>query len=252
MIHYHGGPITGESAPYMSMTGKHSMISFARTEQMKVMAEICQSFAIDNGAFSVWKSGKEFDLDKFAEFISYWHLHPGFDFYLIPDVIEGSAADNQRMRADWSTLCDTRMWKLGAPVWHLHEPIKVLEEMVQAFPRVALGSSGEYAVVGNQKWWNRMSEAMEVACDSDGRPKSKLHGLRMLTPTVFSHVPLSSADSTNVARSISMDNKWSGRYVPASSRQKAEVLIHRIESHASANRWASENWGIQQNLELFG
>jgi len=41
---------------------------------------------------------------------------------------------------------------------------------------------------------------MEVCCDADGMPKTKLHGLRMLDPVIFSHMPLSSADSCNVAR----------------------------------------------------
>ena len=252
MIHYHGTPITGSSAPYMSMQGKHVMVSYAKTDQLGLFAEICQSFALDNGAFSIWKSGAEFDFQGYADFVGKWHLHPGFDFYLMPDVIEGDEVENVRMRATWSNLCSGRMWSLGVPVWHLHESLKTLAGLVAAFPRVALGSSGQYAVVGNQSWWHRMAEAMRVICDDDGYPRAKLHGLRMLDPTVFSHLPLSSADSTNVARNIGIDSAWSGRYSPPSKRVRALVLAERIEAHASASRWAGEVFGVQQNLELFG
>ena len=252
MIHYHGTPITGRSDPYMSMQGKHVMVSYANPEQLGLFGEICQSFAVDNGAFSVWKSGAEFDLEGYADFVGKWHLHPGFDFYLMPDVIEGDEAENVKIRAGWSYLCAGRMWSLGVPVWHLHESLESLAQMVKTFPRVAFGSSGQYAVVGSRDWWHRMAEAMEVACDDDGYPKTKLHGLRMLNPTVFSHLPLSSADSTNVARNIGIDSAWRGTYVPHSKRMRALVLAERIESHASASRWAGEVFGVQQNLELFG
>jgi len=252
MIHYHGTPITGSCSPYMSMKSKHVMVSYAKPDQLGLFAEICQSFAVDNGAFSVWKSGHEFDMKGYAEFITEWHSHPGFDFYLMPDEIEGDSQANRQMREHWADFCSARMWALGVPVWHLHEPVSVLEQMVDSFPRIALGSSGEYAAVGNQKWWSRMSEAMEVACDKNGYPKAKLHGLRMLDPSVFSHLPLSSADSTNVARNIGIDSAWKGRYMPPSKRVRAIVLTERIESHASASRWASESMGVQQNLELFG
>lgn len=83
-----------------------------------------------------------------------------------------------------------------------------------------------------------MAEAMGAACDDDGRPRAKLHGLRMLDPRVFSCFPFSSADSTNVARNIGIDQAWaSNAYAPASQYTRALVLMERIERHASASRW---------------
>lgn len=61
-----------------------------------------------------------------------------------------------------------------------------------------------------------MAEIMEVACDSEGYPRSKLHGLRMLDTVLFAHIPLSSADSCNVARNIGIDQAWKGSYTPKS------------------------------------
>lgn len=121
----------------------------------------------------------------------------------------------------------------------------------RVYPAVALGSSGQWSTPGTDAWWVRIGEAMEVACDEHGRPLCKLHGLRMLSPTIFSQLPLASADSCNVARNIGLDKRWSGAYAPVTPMQRALVLAERIELHATAARW-SRRHGVQQNFELIG
>ena len=97
-----------------------------------------------------------------------------------------------------------------------------------------------------------MSEAMDICCDQEGIARTKLHGLRMLDPTVFSHFPFSSADSTNVGRNCGMDGRWKGPYVSGlSHRTRAMVLMDRIESHASASTWNRTEHGYK-NFELIG
>lgn len=91
---------------------------------------------------------------------------------------------------------------------------------------------------------------MRVVTDDAGRPITKLHGLRMLDPTVFSHFPFSSADSTNVARNIGIDSAWTGPYAPRSRYTRALIMMERIELHASAARWSGE--GAGKNQDLFG
>ena len=249
MIHYHGTPISGGEGAQLALAKRHAMVSFAAPETLPLVAEVCQSFALDNGAFSAWKSGAAMDLEGFAAWIDVWKFHPGCDWYLITDVIDGSVADNDAMRARWWNLVGSDTFRMGVPVWHLHESLDVLRGFM-AWPRVALGSSGQFATVGDASWWRRIAEAMDVVCE-DGRPLVKLHGLRMLDPTVFSHLPLASADSTNVARNSGMDSAWNGPYAPRSRSMRAQILMDRIEGHASANRWCGSS-GVQQNLELIG
>lgn len=252
MIHYHGTPLSGDNfVAIRALKGKHAMVSFAASGQMEIVAEVCQSFCIDNGAFTTWKTGKAYDIEKYAEFISDWHTHPGFDFYCIPDVIDGDEKENLAMVGKWRNLVNYKIFNKGAPVWHMHEAIEVLKIYVHAYDRVCIGSSGEYAVVGDNKWWSRIAEAMSAICD-DGRPRAKLHGLRMLDPTIFSHLPLSSADSTNVARNIGIDGRWNGSYAPRSRETRAAILMERIESHASAAKWNGSGVGAMPNGELFG
>lgn len=246
MIHYHGGPITPKSVAIEVWSGRHGMVSFYHPWQIKEAAELCQSFALDNGAFSAWKVGAIIDWAEFHDFVEQWRYHPGFDWAIIPDVIDGDEAANDALLERWKLPSS-----ISVPVWHLHESLERLKELVLAWPRIALGSSGEFADPGNNRWWNRIAEAMAAVCDERGRPKTKLHGLRMLDPTIFSHIPLASADSTNVAMNHAIDKKWSGPYQPLDQETRALVLARRIESHAAANRWNGTG-GIQKNFELVG
>lgn len=54
MIHYHGGPVWPQPAAVQLWTRRHGLTSFAHPEQVGVMAELCQSFILDNGAFTYW------------------------------------------------------------------------------------------------------------------------------------------------------------------------------------------------------
>lgn len=247
MIHYHGGDIWPLSCAQALWVRRHGFVSFARPTQISLAAEICQSFALDNGAFSVWKRGGAVDWEKYAAWVREWWRHPGFDWCVIPDSIDGGEPENDRL-LDWWLELD--IGRAGVPVWHLHESLERLERLVCSFDRVALGSSGEFKRPGTRRWWVRMAEVMEIVCDESGRPRVKLHGLRMLDPTIFSHLPLSSGDA-GAARNAKLDKRWPGPYQPLSKEARIMVLVDRIEHHASAARWVKTG-GIQKNFELVG
>lgn len=228
--------------------GRHAMVSFAYAQgrsQLPILAEICQSFALDNGAFTAWKRGEPVtDWNAFYQWVEEWALHPGFDWALIPDVIDGDEDANDWLIDEWPFAESS-----GVPVWHLHESIGRLQRLCASWQRVALGSSGEFADVGSRRWWQRMSEALGLVCREDGFPPTKLHGLRMLNPAIFAAVPLSSADSTNVAKNMGLDNRWTGPYVPISPDIRALVIADRIEGQVAASRW-DKTIGIHQQDSL--
>jgi hypothetical protein len=160
---------------------------------------------------------------------------------LIPDLIDGSEADNDALIAD----SDLKP-RFGCPIWHLHESLNKLERLVWNWPRVALGSSGEFAEIGTFRWWSRMAEAMTVCCDREGFPLTRLHGLRMLDPQIVRSFPFASADSTNVARNIGLDQRWTGSYTPINEAGRAVVIADRIEAVNSPHRWV--RFETQQTL----
>lgn len=245
MIHYHGGPITPLTVAQAVWKGRHAFVSFAWPGQAALAFELCQSVALDNGAFTIWKQGGTMDVAGYVAWVNEWKRHPGFDWALIPDVIDGTEADNDMMFGKYRDAGGELL--SSVPVWHLHESIGRLERLCHGFPRVAFGSSGAYADPGSPEWWQRMGEAMDAICDEDGRPPCKLHGLRMLNPTIFSQLPFASADSTNVAQNHARQR----RMYRLSPGMAALVLLDRIEHHASAPRW-NRTFGTQMNMDLVG
>jgi hypothetical protein len=164
-------------------------------------------------------------------------MHPSYDFALIPDVIDGTEDDNRALISRWMMRWHGQdAFIVGAPVWHLHESLEWLAHLVRVFPVVAIGSSGQWKQPGTASWWKRMGDAMSVACDADGIPKCRLHGLRMLDTEIFTRLPLRSADSTNAAVNSSSASRF-GQYVPATSSQRAAVIADRVERFNSAAAW---------------
>jgi len=231
MIHYHGLPITPDTCAEVVIRAGHAFVSFRHPGQLGLAIDACQSFAVDNGAFSAWKSGETVNWEEYYTWVQGVARVPSFDFAVIPDVIDGDEDQNDALIEAWP------LGAIGAPVWHMHESVKRLERLCRAYPRVCLGSSGAYARIGSMSWWNRMDEAMRVACDSDGRPLCKLHGLRMLDPLVFQRLPLASADSTNVGRNIGLDDRWQGPYAPPTKQARAQLMRVRIETYNAPDRY---------------
>ena len=235
MIHYHGTPIGGDrTAPARFLMGRHALVPFARPDDLSIVMECCQSFALDNSAFTHWKAGNgRVDCDAYMEWVSGIYRHPGFDWCLIPDAIDGDAEENSRLVRDW-VRCAPKF--KGVPVWHLHEPLEYLEWLVANFQTVAIGSSGQWRTPGTADWWQRMEQARGVICDSHNRPLCKLHGLRMLDPEIFTRIPFASADSTNAGVNSGSIVRF-GMYVPPTAAQRAEVIAERIERNNSPAVW---------------
>jgi hypothetical protein len=233
VIHYHGVPINPEAVAALALDGGHAFVSFSDTAQLPVAATVCQSFALDNGAFSAWRGGSPVvEWEPFYTWARECLRIPSCDFAVIPDVIDGDERANDALLAAWPLP----QW-FGAPVWHLHESVARLRTLVSEWPRVCIGSSGEFARIKTARWWGRMAEAMRAACDESGRPLARLHGLRMLDPEVFTRFPFASADSTNIARNVGIDLKWRGTYVPATKEARAVVLRGRIEKFNAPARF---------------
>lgn len=237
MIHYHGTPVGGTRTDVVRfLSGRHALIPFARPDDLGAALEVCQSVVLDNSAFSLWKKGGDVDVAGYHAWVHSIAGHPSLDWCLIPDKIDGTEEENIELVNLWLRMgCRVQ----SVPVWHMHESLEWLGYLVSKFQTVALGSSGQWASPGTSGWWDRMAQAMAVACDDEGRPHARLHGLRMLDPQVFTRLPLSSADSTNASVNSGSLARF-GSYVPPTAGQRSEVIAARIESHNSAPCWVSQ------------
>jgi hypothetical protein len=233
VIHYHGLPINPQTAAVPAIGGGHAFVSFYDPQPLGLAVACCQSFALDNGAFSAWKRGEPVrDWSAYYAWAAAARRIPACDFAVVPDVIDGTEADNDALLAEWPLP----RW-FGAPVWHMQESLERLERLASAWPRVCIGSSGEFATIGTTAWWGQMARAMRVLCDDDGRPLCRLHGLRMLDPAIFGSLPFASADSTNIARNVGIDVKWRGTYTPPTKEARALLLRQRIEAQPTPATW---------------
>lgn len=248
MIPYHGTPMTPAADMVTAFKGRNAMVSYSDPRQMDVAAEICQSVIGDCGSFNAWQQGIPYDFTGYEEWAQHWIRHPAVRWFIVPDKIDGTEQENDALIAQW------RLPKnVSVPVYHMHESLERLARLIDAgYAQVAIGSSGQFAEIGNPKWWGRMGEIMDVACDADGFPLTKLHGLRMLDSTVTSHLPLHTGDSCNVARNAGIDKAWNGPYAPKSRARRAQIMMDNIQDHASARRWCRKSSGVQQNMELLG
>lgn len=58
VIHYHGTPCGGSGVDAAKfLQGRHALISFQAPQDLAIAAEVCQSFCLDSGAYTVWRQG---------------------------------------------------------------------------------------------------------------------------------------------------------------------------------------------------
>lgn len=238
MIRYHGTPITPTVVAATTLRSKHGLVSFFHKLQMELVAEVCQSFILDNGAFSAWKLKSKVDWEKYVAWVKLYMYHPGFDWCLIPDIIDGDEYSNRKLIEEW-----TLPKRISVPIWHLHESFDYLKWLISSFKRVAIGSSGEYSSIRSKKWYERMDAAFDIICRSDGYPKVKVHGLRMLNPSIAMRYPFASVDSSSVARAINIDSKWHGvpNGLTMSKSVRGAIMVDRFETLPTASRFNRGN-----------
>jgi len=213
------------------------MVSFAYPKHLPIVAEVAKTFVLDNGAFSAWTKGDPLDTQGYYAWVDEWKHHPGFQWALIPDVIDGDEKENDRLIFDqtgggWPAS----LQGYGVPVWHLHESLGRLARLAGAFRTIALGSSGKYATPGTESWWQRIDEAFGRLTAPGHPPRVRIHGLRMLSREIFPHLPFASADSTNAAQNAGSVQRF-GMYPAPEAWQRANAIADRIESENSAAMW---------------
>jgi hypothetical protein len=217
-MHYHGTPLTPR-AQLLELAGCCFCVPYPRPEDVVVCHEIGQSVMLDNGAYSFWQDVQRGRRERMPDWPGYYAwCEPWLDYRttwaIIPDVIDGGAEENDALVAEWPH------GDRGAPVWHMHEPIDRLLRLADRWPRVCIGSSGEYAGVGSSRWHGRLSDAMDQLCGNGPAPV----WLHLLRGTAFagSEYPFASVDSTGIARNHA-GAKTAGR-APKDVRALARVI----------------------------
>lgn len=227
IIVYHGTPITPEELLLAFMVDdqgwpvdRHFCVSYFRADQVELIDRIATSYFIDNGAFSAWReadklaAGKAssrahklalidgaavFDQvywDAYYDFVRRWTLGGRCSWFIIPDVIGGGTQEQDALIRD----CPADLLPFARPVWHTDEPIDRLKALVERFPMVCIGATGEHRVIGADPWRERMDETFDAVVLTFGEVPAfhKLRGTQSLGPS-FDY-PWASVDSADIGR----------------------------------------------------
>lgn len=236
MKHYHGTPLGGtRDGVARFFAGRFAFVPFMRPEDLACVADVATGMAFDNSAFSFWRKQLAImDWGKYFRMVDEWKYHPRFEFAIIPDVVDGTEADNRELLGTWHKRMGPS--DRGVPVWHLHESLSYLQYLIDHYPMIAFGSSGQWKTPGTEAWFTRMDAAMSVLCDDYGRPKSRAHGLRMLRSDIVRRYPFYSCDSTSVAQNMGLTRRF-GTYPASTTWQRAEQIARTIEAVVSPAVW---------------
>lgn len=229
VMHFHGTPIT-PIAKLCEMAGRNFCVSYARPDDVKRCHEIGQSVMLDNGAFTFWRQGVNVDSDwwdGYAKWSDPWLDHPT-SWCVIPDVIDGTVEDNDRLIFGWPR----HLYAQSAPVWHMHEPLDRLKYLCSAWRKVCVGSSGAYSDPTSSAWAYRMDEAFNALCPTESKPPTWIHMLRAMKQAAEGEWPFASADSTNVAQNhhlhsspVRISDRWDSRQAPGRWRPREQMAL---------------------------
>jgi hypothetical protein len=235
MIKYHGTPLGGTKMDAIKfLKGRHALISFAAQLQTAEVLDCCESFCLDNGAFTVWKAGGgKIDVKEYLKWVNSIATHPSYDFSIIPDIIGGTEKENNDLLEQWECSYDC------IPVYHLGESIDRFFMLAGKYKKIALGSTDKWPKNGSREWWVYMDKLMGDITDSNGVVPVKLHGLRMLDIRIFQYLPLHSGDSTNAGVNGHLCQK-KGIHPAIERWQGNERIAQKIEAFQSAPYWDRE------------
>lgn len=228
------------------LVGKHFCLNYSSSRWRNGLLDFArrygQSTMFDNGAYGLFRSGRASgDWSGYYEWVEPHLGHP--NWAVIPDRIDGSVKEQRELVTEWPFSKS-----LGAPVWHLGLPIDYLLELADEWPRICFGSSGEYWKIGTPEWKSRMDQAFNALYQTRSEIPW-IHGLRMLAQ-LGNGWPITSADSTNIARNFRTYEACPGCMANAidmvNSPVKWRPSVRKV-ARLSA-KWAREEFGGAHEL----
>jgi hypothetical protein len=208
---------------FMETVGAHYCVSHAHPGDVERAHKYGQSVMLDNGAFSKWKTGKQTDWNKYYDWCDEW-LDCPTTWAVVPDEIEGGEDIQDELIRQWP------FGQRGSPVWHMHEPIDRALRLVDEWPKVCFGSSGEYETVGSPDWFRRMEEVFD-ALEKRHKRTPWIHMMRGMQCVKWG-LPFASVDSADVARNhharfggaSPMIRRWDGMQCPPRMIRQVSML----------------------------
>ena len=129
MIKYHGTPITPKKVFLSSMKHRNVLIPFTHKQDLKKAIEICDKILIDNGAYTVWRQKICINWSDYYDWIDSIYNH--IDFFFIPDVIDGTEKENDKLKKHVGMESVTHEMRLKDEHTHNASTINSYKEPIQ-------------------------------------------------------------------------------------------------------------------------
>lgn len=219
-LHYHVTPITPDHQ-LERLKGRCLMVRFGRHDQLAIVQRIAASIAYDNGAFGAFTKAKKahaavaqgsgLSLDDFIRTTTDWKpyyewIGPLLDcptsWAIVPDVIGAGSQEQDALLREWPHGRDR-----AAPVFHMDEPTDRLLRLLDEWPRVCIGSTGEFWEIWKPGWtgvelnplWEARMDELWGAISNRHTRTPYVHMLRGMALAGM-RWPFASVDSSNVAQ----------------------------------------------------
>lgn len=142
---------------------------------------------LDSGAFSAFTLGKTIDLGDYCRYI-----RANIDIIDVASVLDGIG---DPLKTYQNQCLMEQLGTTPLPCFHWGEDERYLEHYVANYPYITLGGMVPHSTDENRRWldhiWSR------YLCDSDGRPKLKVHGFGMTSVPLMKRYPWYSVDSSS-------------------------------------------------------
>lgn len=161
---------------------------------------------LDSGAFTVWNKGKPVDFEKYLKYAC--ETQDKWDVIIVLDQIPGSPGHKNVSLAE-RDHCANISWeryqimlKAGIPaeklmpVFHQGEQPKWMKKMIDNCPLIGISPANDRTPEEKKVWLN---DTMDIACNPDGTPRSRFHGLAVTSPSLMRDYPWHSVDSASWA-----------------------------------------------------
>ena len=149
------------------------------------------SLLLDSGAYTSWTKGKDVDVLAYGKFVAQNKQH--FAAAINLDVIMPESPEKAAELGfqNYITLAEMDAWTM--PVFHVGEPMKWLDAMMESSDYVGLSATSMRGN-GAEVWYTAMHY---YASDEKGRPYARFHGFGDTAPITLTGYPWYSVDSSS-------------------------------------------------------
>ena len=196
---------------------------------------------VDSGAFSMWSCGKEFDIDKYINFLNsndiietaFWVAEadkiPGKK-NVMPTPEEQTAAPEQSWNNYLYMIKRVKYPKKVVPIFHMHEDYKHLIRMLEYrfpdgdfIPYIGISPANDVHVNEKIKWYEKTWQIIYDKCIELGRKLPASHNFGCTTLSIIEQFPSCSSDSSSW-----MQSATKGRVmIPMNGKMKTIYMSDR-------------------------